>query len=883
MTQTARPISDITVGGFRTQTGSGSSLFATLDEAIQDLTDYIYSTDDPDGSAFVEVELGNLSDPLTGDDHFVTVVWTVVGSQSMTLLIELRQGATLIDTQTTAALASGTTYTTTITLLNAEADAISDYTDLRVRIYPSLSGVVNSFTYLTTVDQIRLFGGSNAEYARAVTTMDVVDGQIYPTYGDYNTNTEPGLDLVSVNPSTGVVTQHLTDINTSFFSVKPVGSDIIVPYWDPIANTPGLALRVGGVWAEDASGDVVPPHLFDAVAWDGAWYISGARIDSGTTSSAVVWKSTDSGANWTVDLVMGSSTTLATRIYAFFEYDDRLYVQHALNFSLQTGAAFLDLGNPTWQTTATQRPLSTGSATATSSEVRRFGTRLYWHGTIGGKSFQTNTAEWFPTAITNPTDIQSVPLDRSAANTIRFEDAWTYDITDDGTRMYVLGQDNLLYTSSDGDTFTVVLTGEKLPGGLRSVACVGSDVFLGNHGGQIFRSSAVAWSTTDLLWETFHDDPTTSRGWVKVDASTPQMFFRGSQFIKSAASTTGGSFGVPRLYYNTAFTRAAGLTCEVKVNSIAFANPRFRMGFMQTSGANTASNAQFGFQSATPYIAVPASSAFVQVIDPSAGATMTWPGREYRVVLEATGSVVYSRGFGYPAIYDDREASQGDWFPVGRERTDATASLFAGFTVDGSHQSGVNIDYLRVFSGDAPAKTISDTFTRADSGVTIGSAETGGAYTVTGTWGISSNQGQSLDTSGLATYARIASGIADGLLEVTVTGAGITSEMGLVFRYVDSTNYWRAYYTGVNFVVDRTVASVVTTEYTVADAASSGTIAVTMMQDKIAVHRGTNGVTYGTTITSSVHQSATIHGLMTNQTVTTGRFDNFFLYGPVAG
>jgi len=306
------------------------------------------------------------------------------------------------------------------------------------------------------------------------------------------------------------------------------------------------------------------------------------------------------------------------------------------------------------------------------------------------------------------------------------------------------------------------------------------------------------------------------------------------------------------------------------------------MGFMQTSGANTASNAQFGFQSETPYIARPGTSAFFQVLDPASGAIIQWPGREYRIVLEATGSVVYTRGFSYPATYDDRNASRGAWMPLGRERTDATASLYAGFTVDGSHLSGFNVDYLRVYSGSAPAKTLADTFTRADGA--IGSAETGGAYTTTGTWTISSNQAMSTDTSGVGTRATLSSGIADGLLEVTISGAAATSYGGLVFRWVDANNYWLAYYNGsTNFHIDKFVAGVPTAVFTVADTATSGTIVITMMGNKIAVHRGTNGVTYTTTITDSDNQAGTVHGIFAVQTATTLRFNDLFLYGPVAG
>ena len=47
MVQTARPTSDIAAGSWTTQAGSGSSLFATIDEATADDADYMQSSASP--------------------------------------------------------------------------------------------------------------------------------------------------------------------------------------------------------------------------------------------------------------------------------------------------------------------------------------------------------------------------------------------------------------------------------------------------------------------------------------------------------------------------------------------------------------------------------------------------------------------------------------------------------------------------------------------------------------------------------------------------------------------------------------------------------------------------------------------------------------------
>ena len=83
----------------------------------------------------------------------------------------------------------------------------------------------------------------------------------------------------------------------------------------------------------------------------------------------------------------------------------------------------------------------------------------------------------------------------------------------------------------------------------------------------------------------------------------------------------------------------------------------------------------------------------------------------------------------------------------------------------------------------------SDTFTRADSTTTLGTAETGGAWTAhVGTWGISSNQAYCPTSAGL-NIATVDTGYSDGFVTVTVTGVSAAGQR-LVFRLSDSSNYW---------------------------------------------------------------------------------------------
>lgn len=88
------------------------------------------------------------------------------------------------------------------------------------------------------------------------------------------------------------------------------------------------------------------------------------------------------------------------------------------------------------------------------------------------------------------------------------------------------------------------------------------------------------------------------------------------------------------------------------------------------------------------------------------------------------------------------------------------------------------------------ATLLSDTFTRADSTTSPGTPDTGGPYTaVTGTWGISSNK-LYVPTAG-ATNVLTVPAAANLTAQVTVTGTSSFGTFGgLVFRYVDASNYW---------------------------------------------------------------------------------------------
>lgn len=137
MAQFARPDSNVTQASF---TGG----FAEIDEASPSDADFAWGTDNT--AAELEVGLGNVTDPAlsTGHTFRYRIAKTNDGvvdgaGSSCTVTARLMQGATQIATDT-AKTATGTWTQYAYTLSSGEADAITDYTDLRLEFLTSASG-----------------------------------------------------------------------------------------------------------------------------------------------------------------------------------------------------------------------------------------------------------------------------------------------------------------------------------------------------------------------------------------------------------------------------------------------------------------------------------------------------------------------------------------------------------------------------------------------------------------------------------------------------------------------------------------------------------------------------------------------------------------------
>lgn len=125
MTQYARPNVDISTGAWTPSTGA--SLFECINEVFYDEADYIQNTGT---SSTCEVDLTTVLDPTVHTGHTVNIraKRTATGSSCTCYVI---QGTTVI--ASFAVTVTSTFQTTSYTLTAAEAGAITNYADLRLR------------------------------------------------------------------------------------------------------------------------------------------------------------------------------------------------------------------------------------------------------------------------------------------------------------------------------------------------------------------------------------------------------------------------------------------------------------------------------------------------------------------------------------------------------------------------------------------------------------------------------------------------------------------------------------------------------------------------------------------------------------------------------
>jgi hypothetical protein len=121
----ARPVSDVSKGAWTASTGS--NLYAMIDDATADSSDYIAAAT----PSTALIALGPVTDPNTSANQVVRYqAWSISGGA---LTVTLKQGTTTIASWTHATLpTSPTVFAQSLT--SGQCDAITDYTALRIEL-----------------------------------------------------------------------------------------------------------------------------------------------------------------------------------------------------------------------------------------------------------------------------------------------------------------------------------------------------------------------------------------------------------------------------------------------------------------------------------------------------------------------------------------------------------------------------------------------------------------------------------------------------------------------------------------------------------------------------------------------------------------------------
>lgn len=177
--------------------------------------------------------------------------------------------------------------------------------------------------------------------------------------------------------------------------------------------------------------------------------------------------------------------------------------------------------------------------------------------------------------------------------------------------------------------------------------------------------------------------------------------------------------------------------------------------------------------------------------------------------------------------------------------------------------------------GAAAAVTtyVSDTFNRADSAVSLGSADVGGAWTASvGTWGISSNVAYQVADAG-QDVAQIDSTVANCTIRCTYSVASPNSQR-IIFRFSDTSNYWLLQTEGgTAYKLYKYVAAAFTLAGTYSTTPANGDVLMIVLNGN-QIDAYLNGVLRIST-TDAHNSTATRHGIGGANNSLTGRWEDF--------
>lgn len=170
-----------------------------------------------------------------------------------------------------------------------------------------------------------------------------------------------------------------------------------------------------------------------------------------------------------------------------------------------------------------------------------------------------------------------------------------------------------------------------------------------------------------------------------------------------------------------------------------------------------------------------------------------------------------------------------------------------------------------------------DSFDRANSATTMGNANTGQTWTPNnGTWGINSNQ--AYNSGGTAGVGTVIDCLHSNVILTCTLNRNGSGGPGLIFRQVDTGNYWYFWSDGVRLVILSVQAGVATIRYDASPASgNSWNVLLACVGDRINLIKPGS---FNISLTSSINQSGTKFGLHITAANTAPRWNNFLIRSP---
>lgn len=137
MAQFGRPDNDDSIGSWTDDGGGTTNIFENINQVTPNDSDYVRSEVDPSSSVYI-TGLSSVTDPVSSSGHIVRYRYQKGESGGgapgvIDVIIELREGTSVIASQTHNGITTTVT-AGTFTLTGGEADSITDYSNLNIRL-----------------------------------------------------------------------------------------------------------------------------------------------------------------------------------------------------------------------------------------------------------------------------------------------------------------------------------------------------------------------------------------------------------------------------------------------------------------------------------------------------------------------------------------------------------------------------------------------------------------------------------------------------------------------------------------------------------------------------------------------------------------------------